>query len=92
MLCRPISIVTAVRDGGKTPWALSAVFGWMGVRSQEHTEVTGFVLIFTPWLLSHRFIYFFFLAAGVSVSFPPAGSLTQTPFLCKEGELRGQRV
>lgn len=79
MLCRSVSIVPAVGDGGKTPWALSAGFGWMGVRSQEHAEVTGFVLIFTPWLLSHRFIYFSFLAAGLSVSFRPAGSLTQTP-------------
>lgn len=72
-----LSTATAVPDGGKTPWALNAVFGRTGVRSQEHIEVTGYLDIYS--LASNPQIYFFFLAAGMSVSFPPAGSLTQYP-------------
>lgn len=62
-------------DGGKTPWALNAGFGPIGLGSQEHTEMTGCLDVFS--LASKPQIDFLFMAVCVSVSFIPSGTLTQ---------------
>jgi hypothetical protein len=88
----PIQITVQMREIGAEQSTIDSVLSrvlivWL-TRPQEHTEVAGRLDIYS--LASKPQICFLFLAAGVAVSFTPAGSLTQYPLLF--GRMRAEKA